>query len=216
MSSQHATRRAVFHFVIGYRQLVKIQGAFGPMPREGRVTRLIHAAREGDQAAEHALFSQVHDELRQIARRRIQSSNTDFPTDGLVSELYLKLQGRLPEWVDNRREFLRLASAAVRTLLLDHARRKQTDKRAYESATGALMTVNVPVESQPSDAVDVDLALQDMARELPDVAELAVHHYLGQLRQVEIAELTGLSRQTVARKLKLARAWLKRRLAHHQ
>ena len=97
--------------------------------KKGEVTLLLQAAGEGDRAAYARLYEAVYAELRRIAGanlRREKPGHTLQPT-ALVNEAYLRLAPGAA-W-ENRRHFFAAAAEAMRRVLVDHARRRGSEKR---------------------------------------------------------------------------------------
>src|SRR6187455_3428624 len=97
----------------------------------GSVTQLIDAWREGDARAGDALFAIVYDDLRTLARRqlaRLHAGQTLAPTV-LVHEAYMKFAERSAPDVIDRSHFLAVAARAMRHVVIDYMRRRQSHKR---------------------------------------------------------------------------------------
>jgi RNA polymerase sigma factor (TIGR02999 family) len=164
----------------------------------------------GDRDCTDAVFLQMYDELRRIARARLREQPVEhtLQTTALVHEAFLKLHGSTA--TGDNRHFLRLATEAMRQILIDHARAKDRLKRGgkqmrrQEITDIASLTVN-----SDSDAI---LALEDALCRLekvdPNAAEVIALRFFTGLSIAETAEVTGLSGTTVNRKWKFARAWL--------
>jgi RNA polymerase sigma factor (TIGR02999 family) len=95
------------------------------------VTRLIEAAAGGDRQAAADLLPFVYDELRKLAAARMAAESPDHtlnPT-ALVHEAYLRLVGGNTQgsW-EGRDHFYAACAEAMRHILVDNARRKQTVK----------------------------------------------------------------------------------------
>lgn len=167
----------------------------------------------GPRAATVADLGALVVELRQLAGGLMggeRAGHTLQPT-ALVNEAFLRLsKSRNLEGAD-RLGFLEAAAVAMRRILVEHARRKKSQKRggAWEKVT--LLGI---VEEQGSvDGVDL-IALQDALSEFevldPRAARIVELRFFGGMSGEEIAEHMGVSRNTVVRELTLARAWLKR------
>src|SRR6516162_9801787 len=95
------------------------------------VTRILSAIERGDPAAAEQLLPLVYDELRKLAAQRLgqEKPGQTLQATALVHEAYLRLVGGGDElhW-DNRRHFFAAAAEAMRRILIDNARRKQTHK----------------------------------------------------------------------------------------
>ena len=97
---------------------------------------LLDAWRDGDDSARDRLFTLLYTELRQISAALLRAeSKTSLSTGDLVNEAVLRLM-RMNEidWND-KAHFLALAARAMRRSLIDHARRKNSDKRRHDKVT---------------------------------------------------------------------------------
>jgi RNA polymerase sigma factor (TIGR02999 family) len=96
------------------------------------VTQLLAQWANGDREALNDLTPLVYKELRRLAAihlRRERKSHTLQPT-ALVHEAYLRLVDQRNSNLQNRAHFFGVASQLMRRILVDHARKRQADKRA--------------------------------------------------------------------------------------
>src|SRR5580700_3237066 len=102
------------------------------MDASSSVTQLLHDVRAGDRTAMDRLFPLVYAELRRLADsclRRERPGHT-LQCTALVHEAYLRLRdGNQPEYED-RAHFMRFAARVMRQVLVDHARRRNVQKRS--------------------------------------------------------------------------------------
>src|SRR5688572_3579218 len=156
----------------------------------------------------------VYQELRRLAAgymRRERSSHTLRPT-ALVAEAYLRLVGEdHPEWSD-RVDFFAVAARHMRQILVDHARRRRARKRGGGERAVTLDEGLLPVE-RPHDLIALDDALEALARLDERKARAVELHYFAGLTHEEAGTVLGVHPNTVARDLRLARAWLHREIA---
>lgn len=177
------------------------------------MTEKLRAWRAGDIAAHDALLPEVYAELRRIAAglmREQRASHTLQPT-ALAHEAWLKLAGADGNWND-RAHFLAVAARAMRQILVDHARGLARDKRSG----GARVSLTLADGEQlPADErlVQIDAELHALEDSAPRAARVTELHYFGGMNYEEIAAAVGISRATVERELRFARAWIASRLA---
>ncbi|MBL8861075.1 MAG: sigma-70 family RNA polymerase sigma factor [Planctomycetes bacterium] len=155
----------------------------------------------------------LYDSLRSVARRAVQvraGQRILDPTD-LVHECYLKLAKQKSLGRLSRAEFLALAAAAIRTVLVDHARELAALKRG-----GAMRRVTLDgkslVERESIDLIGLEEALTRLAVLDPRMARVVELRFFGGLDVREVAEALGIAPRTVDHDWSLARAWLHREL----
>jgi RNA polymerase sigma factor (TIGR02999 family) len=180
----------------------------------GPVTDLLLAWGRGDEHARDALIPFVYDELRRRARRLVvgERAGHSLPPTALVHEAYLRLvdQGRVA--FRDRAHFFAVASRVMRHVLVDHARRRRAGRRGGAEVVVPLDEGNVAAVRPPVDVVELDTALQELAREHPRCAEVVEMRYFGGLTLEEAAAALQASPATVKRDWALGRAWLHLRL----
>lgn len=168
---------------------------------------------DGDETARSRLIGAVYGELRALARgylRRERPDHSLAPT-ALVHEAFLKLiDQRQVNW-KSRAHFFAIAARFMRRLLVDHARARSADKRdggrrvPLEETTATAGPTDV-------DVIDLDAALEKLARVDPRQSELVELRFFGGLTVDEAAAVLGVAPATVDRDWALARAWLYREL----
>lgn len=177
------------------------------------VTQLLHEWRNGHPEAIDQLAPLVYDDLRRLARqylRRERPDHTLQPT-ALVNEACIRLLGIRIFWKD-RAHFFAVTARLMRRLLVDHARARQRAKRDDANARIPLDEVHYVSAKSRLDLVALDRALSEFATFDPRKVEIVELHFFGGLTNEEVAETLGVSRATVQRELRLAKAWLKRQL----
>ncbi len=183
--------------------------------RDEQVTELLRDWREGDDHALQELLPILYADLRKLAggyMRQERPDHTLQPT-ALVSEAYLRLDARREIPIESRAHFMAAAAEAMRRILVDHARRKRSEKRGGDQQR-VTMYDNV-AKSEPADVdlLTLDQALdrlEELDEKLADVVKL---RYFGGLNIDDIAHVTDSSPRSVSRNWTMARAWLKRELA---
>jgi RNA polymerase sigma factor (TIGR02999 family) len=170
------------------------------------VTTLLARVERGDDDAVGELFDVVYAELRglaasQLARER--AGHTLQPT-ALVHEAWLKLHGSSLTVAD-RDHFVGIAARAMRQVLVDHARRRATDKRGHGWEQTTLGTGDMSVAFDPHELLDLDRALERLDERQRRVVEL---RFFAGLEERDVARLLGVTERTVRRDWVKARAWL--------
>ncbi|MBK8913176.1 MAG: sigma-70 family RNA polymerase sigma factor [Phycisphaerales bacterium] len=173
------------------------------------VTRLLHRAADGHATAAQELLPIVYQELRALAAslfRDQKPGNTLQPT-ALVHEAYLKLVDQAIDW-SGRSQFFVVAAKAMRSILVDHARGRNRDKRG-----GGRQRVTLSADPAAPDAQELPVELIDAAltrlAELDDrKARLVELRFFGGLSLEQAADTLGVARSTASEDWRMARAWL--------
>ncbi len=166
----------------------------------------------GDPQAAEQLLALVYDELRRLAAAKIgqERDGHTLQATALVHEAWLRLGCNGPAAWQNRRHFFGAAAEAMRRVLIDNARRKQTARRGVGiqkiNIEGPVCEIATPVEDD--ELLRLHDALDDLEREDPRKAELVKLRYFVGLSTEEAAEALGISERTAKRDWSYARAWL--------
>ena len=181
------------------------------MTREQDVTRLLGELQEAENdAVVNELLPLVYEELRRVAQARLRGERTGhtLSATALVHEAYLRLvDQRKTDW-KNRAHFFAIASRAMRRILVDHANKRNAQKRGGGEALVTLADGDAAYTARSEELVDLDEALQTLERMDPRQAQVVQLRFFGGLRHEEIAEVLGVSLATVNRDWRSARAWL--------
>jgi RNA polymerase sigma factor (TIGR02999 family) len=176
------------------------------------LTLLLGKWANGNQQALDELMPVVYKELRRLAAshlRRERMAHTLRPS-ALVHEAYLRLVDQSsPRWQD-RSHFFGVAARLMRQILVDHARRRQAAKREM-SKTRLAEAVSFHPE-RTRDLVALDLSLNALEKVDPRKWKAFELSYFGGLSICEIALTLDVSTVTVRRDLKMAEAWLYRKM----
>ncbi len=174
------------------------------------LTLVLRAAAGGDRQASAAFLPLVYEELRRLARSRLDRTppgNTLQPT-ALVHEAYLKLVGGADPGWDGRNHFFGAAARAMRDIVVDHARRKAAVKHGGGAARVEMDAVDIALERSPEDILALDQALRKLEEEDPRKAQLVMLRCFAGLTMAEAAAALELSERTVEREWSYIRAWL--------
>jgi RNA polymerase sigma factor (TIGR02999 family) len=176
------------------------------------LTVLLRAWQAGDQASLAKLMRQIVGDLQRMASSRLRGAETpSLASHDLVQEALLKVMQSPPEW-QNRAHFFATMSLAMRSVLVDHARARQADKRGgqWQQITYTLSAVGE--ESIVADLLTLDQLLTQLAALDGRAAEVLQMTYFAGMERAEIATVLGVSVPTVDRELRFARAWLSEQL----
>lgn len=173
------------------------------------------AGHGGDDPTTAELSTLVYQQLRQMARRRLadeRPGHTLQPT-ALVHEVYLRMAEQGADQ-RGRVRFFAMAALHMRSILVDHARARLSEKRGG----GALrITLQEGVSShdgdREADFLALDQALHSLQEEDERTARVIELHYFSGLKREEIAQVMAVSIPTVDRDLRFGKAWLRHVLA---
>jgi RNA polymerase sigma factor (TIGR02999 family) len=175
------------------------------------VTRILSAIDKGDPSGAAELLPLVYQELRHLASVRLarEKPGQTLQATALVHEAYLRLVGNddSQRW-DGRGHFFAAAAEAMRRILVDNARRRQSLKRGGDADQIQLDELLQPAGQDPVDLLTLDEALTKLAESHPVNAQIVKLRYFGGCTLEETAEMLGLSRANTERKWAYARAWL--------
>jgi RNA polymerase sigma factor (TIGR02999 family) len=174
------------------------------------VTRLLGSIGQGDRQAAAQLLPLVYDELRKLAAQRLaqeKPGQTLQPT-ALVHEAYLRLVG--DQRFEGRGHFFAAAAEAMRRILVEKARARQTEKRGGDLVRRDVADFPVEPEHDPLEVLAVHEALDELARKSPRKAELIKLRYFLGCTMAEAAQILGVAHATAEEDWTYARAWLRR------
>ncbi|MGI9627207.1 MAG: sigma-70 family RNA polymerase sigma factor [Longimicrobiales bacterium] len=178
------------------------------------ITRLLGAARGGDQGAMDEVFESVYPKLRQMAeaRRRSWHGNFTMNTTALIHEAYVKVSKQSGGEYENRGHFFAVAARAMRQVLINYAEKQRAAKRGG----GAAQVTLYEKDAVHEEALDEILALEDALKKLERISERQAQVveclFFAGLGVEETGEALGISSATVKRDWSAARAWLYREI----
>jgi RNA polymerase sigma factor (TIGR02999 family) len=181
----------------------------------GEATQLIQRLSQGDASASGELLALVYTELHALAEKlmRGQSPAHTLQPTALVNEAYMRLvkADERASW-ESRAHFLGVAAKAMRSVLVDHARRKRAARRSGGLDRVSLDELAAVFAERAPDILALDEALDrlsGMDAELERVVEL---RFFAGLSNAEVARALAISEPTAVRRWRVARMWLRREL----
>lgn len=178
-------------------------------------TRILSAIEQGDPQAAEQLLPLVYDELRRLAAAKLtqERPGQTLQATALVHEAYLRLVDteKAQHW-KSRGHFFAAAAEAMRRILIENARRKDSLKRGGGRARQALDEENLIAAEVPDELVALDEALEQFAASEPQAVEVVKLRYFAGLTVPQTAEILGISPRKVDSLWAYARAWLLRKL----
>ena len=181
------------------------------------VTQILQRIESGDPTASEQLLPLVYNELRRLAASKMAGEREDHtlqPT-ALVHEAWLRLldpDGKHRDW-NSRAHFFCAAAEAMRRILIEHARKKQSLKRGGDLARTTLDESGLAIETPSEEILAVDEAVRKLEDEDPDLARIVNLRYFAGLTVAETASALHTSESSVKRSWRCARAWLFREIA---
>jgi RNA polymerase sigma factor (TIGR02999 family) len=182
------------------------------------ITRLLTSVQQGDTAAAERLLPLVYEELRRLAARKMAREGPGHslqPTD-LVHEAYVRLvDGSADLAVNDRQYFFAAAAEAMRRILVERARRKQTMRQGGHLRRQELLDDEIAIPEPSEDLLELSEALDRLESKDKRKATLVKLRYFAGFTSAEAAEVLGVSAATAERDWAYARAWLRREITGH-
>ena len=203
----------------------------GPRPPMSDVTRILSQIEQGDAQAAEKLLPLVYDELRKLAAAKLaqEKPGQTLQATALVHEAYLRLVGegsgfgvlgsesargretgdRGQKW-NSRGHFFGAAAEAMRRVLVEQARSKNSAKRGGDRQRCDLVDMTTCPNPRIDDLLDLDDALTKLTKMAPAAARLVELRVFAGMAVEDAAQLLGVSPRTAKRTWAYARAWLRR------
>src|SRR6476619_2367308 len=126
------------------------------------VTQILSEIEQGDPAAAEQLLPLLYDELRKLAVQKLghEKPGQTLQATALVHEAYIRLVDveKAQHW-NSRGHFFGAAAEAMRRILVDQARRKQSHKHGGRGRRVTLDSVDIGLNSPSDELLDIDEAL---------------------------------------------------------
>jgi RNA polymerase sigma factor (TIGR02999 family) len=184
-------------------------------PSTYKVTQLLIAWSDGDEAALEQLTPLVHAELHRLAKRYMAQERPGhtLQTSALINEAYVRLiDWKNVKW-QNRAHFFGVSAQLMRRILVDHARSRHYIKRGGEALKVSLSEAADVATERSTDLVALDEALERLASLDSRKSQIVELRFFGGLSVEETAEALRISPRTIMREWGLAQAWLHRELS---
>jgi RNA polymerase sigma factor (TIGR02999 family) len=182
------------------------------------ITRILNAIQTGDAKGAEELLPLVYQELRKLAAHKManEAPGHTLQATALVHEAWLRLVGSNQQSWENRAHFFGAAAEAMRRILVDHARRKQSQKRGGGAGCDELDESALILAAPADELLAVHEALDALSLEDPSAAELVKLRYFVGMTMEEAATALGLAPRTTERLWTYARVWLRRQIRARQ
>jgi len=183
-------------------------------PHSAAMTELLNRMSAGDADAGSQLLPLLYGELHALAEREMRqpaATPTLQPT-ALIHEAWMKLVGGAPTQFENRSHFASVAARAMRSVLVDHVRRRRAEKRGGDRVRVELDDVADLFVEQATDLIALDDSLERLSRMDEQLGRIVELRFFAGLSVEETARILGVSEPTIVRGWRVARMWLQREL----
>ena len=179
------------------------------------VTRILSAIEQGNPKATEQLLPLVYNELRKLAAAKLarMRPGQTLQATALVHEAYLRLvdHGQAPAW-NSRGHFFSAAAEAMRRILVERYRRKQTLKHGGHLTRVEIVPAEIAAPETRDDLIALDEALKKLEASKPREAQLVKLRYFCGMTIAEAADVLEIPTRTANRLWSYARAWLLREI----
>jgi RNA polymerase sigma factor (TIGR02999 family) len=180
------------------------------------VTQILQQIERGDPEASERLLPLVYEELKKLATAKMLGERSDhtLQATALVHEAYLRLVDaqQVRRW-ESRGHFFSAAAEAMRRILIESARRKNSGKRGgSQQRVQQDLDVAATTGTDPDLLLDIDAGLTRLSETDPEVAELLKLRLFAGLSVSEAGEMLGMSRSAAYRNWEYVRSWF---AVHH-
>jgi RNA polymerase sigma factor (TIGR02999 family) len=174
------------------------------------VTHILERVQQGDPQAPGELLPLVYEELRKLAAAKMayEAPGHTLQATALVHEAWLRLVGRSETHWNSRGHFFGAAAEAMRRILVERARRKARARHGGGLEKADWKHVTIATEDADDTVIAIHEALEKLAVESPQKAEIVKLRYFTGLEHQQIAQALGISEPTVRRHWAYARSWL--------
>jgi RNA polymerase sigma factor (TIGR02999 family) len=181
---------------------------------ESTLAALIEAAEKGDGSATEALFTALYSELHRLARQQLARSGAGLTLSvtTLLHEAYVDMAERGGTKFADRARYMGYAARVMRTLIIDHARNRQAQKRGGHFEITSLKDEILEDLADERELTQISEALDKLAKLEPSLAEVVDMKFFCGFSFAEIAAMRNLSERTVQRQWQKARIYLHQEL----
>lgn len=180
-------------------------------PETHEITRVLKELRDQPEQLNQRLFPLVYSSMKRMAVNKMKGErpNVTLQPTILVDDAYMRLVKSNADW-QNRRHFLGCAARAMEQILIEHARKRNAQRRGSGMEHEILEEVRDETPFAPENALLVHASLTRLEAVDPVKAEIVRLRYYAGATIEEIARYLGIGETTAKKHLRLAMAWLKR------
>ncbi|MEM7392543.1 MAG: ECF-type sigma factor [Verrucomicrobiota bacterium] len=176
------------------------------------VSEILEAIKTDESLTGSQLVPALYQNLRELAASKMAREapgHTLSPT-ALVHEAWLRIKGNgtASTW-DSKGHFFMAAAEAMRRILIDSARKKNTEKRGCGEKPLDLFDMDTPIYETDDRFLELDAALEKLEATKPQLAQLVKLRFYVGLTYEEIGPILNLTERTASRKFAYARVWLR-------
>lgn len=176
------------------------------------IQEIVKRIEDGEATMTEDLLPLVYDELRKLASHRLsREAAQSLQTTELINEVYLRLAGPMQNW-EGRRHFFGAAAEAMRRVLVDRARKRNSQKHGGGHERIVLSESAIEAQEKPDEVLEVNDLFDCMADAYPREAEVAKLRYFAGFTLEEVAAALNISVGTAHKYWKFAKAWLLREI----
>jgi len=175
-----------------------------------QVTLILNAIQHGDSKAADKLLPLIYEELRRLATHKMarEAPGQTLQPTALVHEAWLRLVGDGDPGWQNRAHFFAAAAEAMRRILVDRARRKHALRHGGSQVRVEMDETALQAPADDEKVLQVHDALEMLAVEDPQKAEIVKLRFFGGLSHEEIAQVLSVNEKTVRRHWEVAKVRL--------
>lgn len=184
------------------------------MANKPKVTQLLIDLRQSDGEAFEQLFPLIYGELKRLAHSKLQKERDDitYTETELVHEVYMKMVDQTKIHAVDKDHFMAIAARCMRQILVDHARKKNAEKRGGDKEEVTYIDELLKVRHEAQELIDLDQKLEQLSNLDRRLADVVVLRFFGQMTVAATANALDVSERTVKRDWAKARGWLYKEL----
>jgi RNA polymerase sigma factor (TIGR02999 family) len=181
-----------------------------PVMDQRTISSLFESVERGDTAASESLFAALYTELHRLARRELgrRGGQVTLSATTLLHEAYIRMSDRDDVAFPDRGRFMAYASRVMRSLIIDHVRRRHARKRGGLFEITALETTVVDQRADEQELQRISDALDELATIDSALAEIVDLKFFCGFSFGEIAAIRDVSERTIQRQWEKARLYL--------
>lgn len=159
------------------------------------------------------IFPLIYGELKRIAYSKLEKEqNISLTATALVHELYLKMIDQTKIRAKDKNHFIAIAARCMRQILVDHARKKNAEKRGGNQEDVTYIDELYKAHQESEDIIDLDDKLKKLSHLDQRMADVVTLRFFGQMTVEDTADALDVSKRTVKRDWAKARGWLYKEL----